>query len=318
MSHEVETMAWANQVPWHGLGVEVPDNITIPRMAKRAGLDWEVHSVPLMTRPTDEFPESIDVDTNFAQVRSTDNKILTVTGSDWKPVQNRDALEFFRDFVGEGGGKLETAGSLRGGTVVWGLCNLGDSFTVSRGDEVRGYLLLMVPHIWGRSLMARVTPVRVVCANTMAMALEGSAVIERRWSHAQEFNPKAAAQSMGLVRENFEQTCTLFKQLHKLNLTEDEVVEILQPTFMPKVEDPKELLDGTVPLSRTMSQILDSYREAPGHERTGWGVLNAVTHWADHVTVSDQDRRMTSAWLGGNSTRKRKVLRTLEKKLETV
>lgn len=336
MSHEVETMAWAGERPWHGLGVEIPDNLTPAEIAHKAGLDWSVNLHPMraMIHNTNivgdlELDESdlrdacqITIPNQFALVRSTDNKVLTVVGERWNPVQNTEALKFFDHFAKAGGARMTTAGSLRGGTIIWGLADLGDSFTVAgKEDKVRGYLLLMSPHIVGRSVIARVTPIRVVCANTLAMALAGSANIEQRFPHTSEFDPKAAADAMGLVREEMVKFGKLARQLAALRLSEDQVLALVVKVFHGWTETPvpekgaaarvAELRKWAAEYtpSRTVTQVLQSYATAPGADvGTGWGVLNAATHWTDHVAGRDADARLTSAWIGRSAARKQSML----------
>ena len=117
MSHEVETMAYAGELPWHGLGVEVSNELTPMMMLEKAGLDWTVDEVP-------SFVEHNGVQIPTGQkslVRSTDSKILTNVGNGWHPVQNHEAFEFFNEFVMSGDMEMHTAGSLMNGksTSIW-------------------------------------------------------------------------------------------------------------------------------------------------------------------------------------------------------
>jgi len=116
MSHEVETMAYANETPWHGLGTPVADNLTPAQMLNAAGLNWQVKKKALVV---DELDHTLT--SHYALVRDTDNKILGVCGSDYTPTQNQDVFEFFDKFCKAGDMKMETAGSLHGGKIVWGL-----------------------------------------------------------------------------------------------------------------------------------------------------------------------------------------------------
>lgn len=308
MAHEVETMAYANATPWHKLGVKVSGDLSPEEMCHKAGLDWTVALRPVYHELPHAFAE---IEGHYALVRSTDKAVMTVVGDRWNPTQNVDAFRFFDKFVKAGGAKMETAGSLKGGRLIWGLCDLGNSFTLRGNDQVRGYLLLLSPHILGRSHIARVTPVRVVCANTLAMALSGSAAIELRFGHQQPFDPSVAADAMGLVRENFSEFSRNAKILQKLNLSDEDVMAILAPVYQPNVEL-EELVSEEVDPSRTIRSILDSYQNAPGAQPgNGWGLLNAVTHHADHKAGRDEDSRLASAWIGVEAGRKMKIFNSL-------
>ena len=117
MAHAVETMAYAGEVPWHGLGKEVLPDLTPEQMLYEAGLDWSVSKIPAFAEVNGE---KVAVGKS-ALVRSSDDKVLDVVGDDWNPVQNAEAFGFFADFVGEGNMEMHTAGSLNGGKMVWAL-----------------------------------------------------------------------------------------------------------------------------------------------------------------------------------------------------
>ena len=174
MSHEVETMAWTGQKPWHGLGFEVKDDLTPAQMLKAAKLDWTVSKRPLQF--LDDKGNPVDVSSEMALVRDSDNSFLTVVGTKWKPIQNEQTLEFFSDFVHAGDMKMETAGSLLNGQYVWALARVGKEFAVklkgkSTKDNLRSHLLFMSPHRFGNAAVMQYTATRVVCWNTLNAAL---------------------------------------------------------------------------------------------------------------------------------------------------
>ena len=310
MAHEVETMAWTNEKPWHGLGVSVSNNLTVDEMLEKAGLNWTVEQRPMFT--LDQNGSHIPVKGQRALVRNTDNRILTTTGNRWHPVQNRDAFEFFKQFVDSTDITMETAGSLRQGQVVWGLANLGSGFTLpGTTDTLKGYVLLMSPHIQGRSVIAQCVTTRVVCANTLAIALNEKGQHSYTHSHVRAFNPKEAAEMVGLARSamsEFERNVAL---LTKLNLTQAEVFAILAPVYQPQTTDLVQLSDPAEQ-NPSLRSVLASYTDAPGATPgTGWGLLNAVTYHADHRAGKNPDARLTSAWTGTEAARKTKVLASL-------
>ena len=148
MAHQVETMAYAGETPWHGLGVPVNNDLTPNQMMQKAGLDWSVEQV-------DAFVEisGKKVPTGWkALVRSSDNKILTNIGQNWNPVQNEDAFNFFSEYVLAGDMEMHTAGSLKGGEMVWALAKVKESFDLFGGDKVDSYLLFSNPHSYGKSI----------------------------------------------------------------------------------------------------------------------------------------------------------------------
>jgi phage/plasmid-like protein (TIGR03299 family) len=316
MAHQVETMAYANEVPWHGLGARVDQSVTPDEMLKAAGLDWEVNLWPL-TASEPEGEESIKVPGRYALVRSTDRKVLTVTGKSWKPLQNRETLEFMRNYVEAGAATLETAGALRGGRVVWGLARLNHEFEVGKGDRVKGYLLITSPHEVGKAITVRATTVRVVCANTMALA-NRTGTVHYRQAHTSAFDVDAAKEAIGDAHEQLAIAEKNAKILSKLQLSLDDAIEkVLAPVFVPQALKDDDLMASLkVPESmpKTLQEIIDSIESAPGAAEiagTGWGVLNGVAHWADHVHGRGQASRMYNSWMGQNAVRKLDVERKL-------
>ena len=163
----VETMAYAGEVPWHGLGVPVTNDLTPIQMMKKADLNWTVHEAESYVRfEGKEIPTGLK-----SLVRSSDGKILTNVGADWNPCQNETAFEFFTEFVMNGDMEMHTAGSLRGGQMVWALAKVKDSFEIFGGDKIDSYLLFSNPHQYGKSIDVRFTPIRVVSNNTLTLSL---------------------------------------------------------------------------------------------------------------------------------------------------
>ena len=198
MSHEVETMAYAGQTPWHGLGVPVNNDLTPDQMMQKAGLDWEVEKVDAFVRVGDQ-----EIRTGQqALVRSSDNKILTNVGENWNPVQNKDAFDFFTEFVMSGDMDMHTAGSLRGGQMVWALAKTNESFDVFGEDKVDSYLLFSNPHQYGKSIDVRFTPIRVVCNNTLTLSLGMDTEKSVRVGHRVEFNADEVKKLLVLLMKN--------------------------------------------------------------------------------------------------------------------
>lgn len=307
MAHEVETMAYAHEVPWHGLGTKVSDDLNSTEFLEEAGLNWKVNLHPLKAQVGDEL---VDVPGRFALIRGTDHRIMTVTGSSWQPFQNSDALQFMQEYVTAGGGRLETAGALRNGKIVWGLAELNHSFDVRKGDTMKGYLLLTVPHYVGAAITIRTTTVRVVCANTLAAA-EGSSTVNYRQNHLTAFDVSAAKIAVGQAHKELEAACERYKTIAGLKISiEDAVKKVLVPVFEPELAAAPEFENIMSPdvMPKRVAEMLSSMANAPGNEAgTGWGVLNGVTHWCDHVAGRDNASRMFRSWVGDYATRKQEV-----------
>lgn len=307
MSHEVETMAFANEVPWHGLGNRIDASATVDEMLEASGLNWEVRRMPIFTEtPTGE---RIKLPLKRALMRTSDNKVLSVVGDLWKPLQNKQALEFFRDYTESGGAKLETAGSLRGGRTIWALASINDGFTINGSDTTKGYILLVSPHEVGKKITVRTTSVRVVCANTMALAMHDTPQYSQ--SHLAKFNVAAAKETIGLAREQIHQAHIDAEKLSGLKLNDHDTVNFLTQFFQPVPEGEKrdafidKLLNDPREQDKKLASVLHSIKNAPGAiPNNGWGVLNGVTHWADHVAGNKPETRLFNAWMGANATLK--------------
>jgi phage/plasmid-like protein (TIGR03299 family) len=169
-------MFYVGETPWHGLGVQLESAPTTREAIVAAGLDWEVGQKELWTVQSnpDVFDSNLYADQKvpaLANYRTTDGRILGVVGPGTHPLQNRDAFAFFDPFLASGDAVLETAGSLRDGERIWALARINrDPSVVVPGDEVLKYLLLSNSHDGKVAVRVGFTPIRVVCANTLALA----------------------------------------------------------------------------------------------------------------------------------------------------
>ena len=285
MSHMVETMAYAGEVPWHGLGEKVSNDLTPKQMMKKAQVDWEVVEVESFIEFNDKKVPTGDK----SLVRSTDGKVLTNTGPGWKPVQNEQAFEFFSEYVYAGDMEMHTAGSLKDGQMVWALAKVKESFELFKGDEVESYLLFSNPHEYGKSIDVRFTPIRVVCNNTLTLALNGEAQRGVRVGHRSEFNPDMVKQQLGIAHEKFAKYKEMAEFLGSKQFTMKSLIEYYNTVF-PRTSDKrvqdKELSVGT--LSRNALQCLQVLETQPGAEfarGSWWQAFNSVTFATDRKST---------------------------------
>ena len=301
MAHNVETMAYAGQVPWHGLGKRVLPDLTPDQMLVEAGLDWEVAKSP--TYYDSDVMDGMTIPDRFALHRVTDGQYMDTVGKNWKPLQNREAFAFFHDFVMQGDMEMHTAGSLQKGKIVWALAKIKDSYSVVDGDEMEQYLLFVNPHKRGKAIEVRSTDVRVVCNNTMDFALESSSSRRISVNHNSAWDEDYVKEMLGLA--------------HAASAKYRETAQFLaSKTYaQPSLED---FIDQIFPntgssdeRSKNANRTLDVIHEQPGAnfaEGTWWQAFNAVTYMTDHEMGRNADSRLTSAWFGQNRTRKAKAL----------
>lgn len=297
----VETMAY-NRVekPWHGLGVPVDNTLTTEEMMKVAGLDWTVSVHPLIADYNGEY---LSCGKNTALVRDSDRKVLDIISDNWNPTQNADAFEFFREYVEAGDMTMETAGSLNGGKNIWALAKTGEAFETVKGDVVEGYILFSNPHRYGQAINVKNTSVRVVCANTLALALQGVNKMSTSVNHAKKFDADAVKNELGIAKNQLETLKEKTIYLTTKRFTQDNLVEFVNKIF-PTTSDKKEI-------SKPAQTVLDVVNTQPGAEfgeGSWWQALNAVTYAADHKLGRNDDSRLNSAWFGVNERRKLQAL----------
>ena len=310
MAHQVETMAYAGQVPWHGLGVPVSNDLSPTMMMEKAGLDWKVREVESFV----EFDGRKIPTGNKSLVRETDGKILTNVGKDWKPVQNEEAFNFFGEYVISGDMEMHTAGSLKGGQIVWALAKVKASFDLFKGDKVDSYLLFSNPHQYGRSIDIRFTPIRVVCNNTLSLSLDMQADKSVKVGHRSEFDADKVKEALGIASEKLNSYKEMAEFLGNKRYTGEALIEYFNTVF-PRTTDKrvqgKALSVDT--LSRNAKLCYDVMEEQPGAEYAAgswWQAFNAVTYSADHLQGKSEDNRLYSSWYGWNQLRKRDALKT--------
>lgn len=312
MPAAVDTMAYVGEVPWHGLGTDVGKSITVPQMLKKAGIDWTVSRRTMYMSNGKEIP-------GFAALtRDSDERVLDIVGSRYSPIQNEQIFQFFVDFVKAGKAHMETAGSLQGGRFVWGLANLDASFEVSKGDKLGGYLLAVAPHLQGKSALYKTTAVRVVCKNTLAMALRdgrNSFRIHHR-SEFSEVSIEEAKEALGLARDQLSDFTADAKKLRKFKISDDEALRILVKNFQSEdVDSVMEDIDFNANIKVRL--IANAYQTAPGAEPGNlWGLLNGFTYYKDHMASRTSDKRMTNAWLGAPSKTGETFFETLKEMVQ--
>jgi phage/plasmid-like protein (TIGR03299 family) len=310
MAHNLEIvngkaqMAYAGEKPWHGLGVEVPADLTPDQMLEAAGLDWEVEKVEAYANVAGK---NVQVGRS-ALVRTSDNKILDVVSNDWNPVQNSDAFEFFNDFIAEGDMEMHTAGSLAGGQIVWGLARVKESFELFGGDRVDSYLHFTNFHKYGFSTDVRFTPIRVVCNNTLTLSLNTKVEKMVKISHRREFDGDNVKLMLGIAHEKLAKYKEMATFLGSKRAKNEDVVEYFKRIF-PTGQNAKKQSE-MCRNAKTALSIIETQPGAEFAEGSWWQAFNTVTYMTDHLLGRSSDTRLTSAWYGHNKGLKTKALET--------
>ena len=312
MAHEVEMidgqaqMAYAGDKPWHGLGVEVSNDLTPGQIMAKAGLDWEVEKMPLSFTNRGGKLQTVN---KHALVRSNDSKVLDVIGDDWNPVQNAEAFEFSSEYVLAGDMEMNTAGSLKGGKNVFALAKVKESFDILGEDQVDSYLLFSNPHEYGKAVDVRFTPIRVVCNNTLTFSLQSASKNSVKVGHRTKFNADMVKQQMGLASQKFAQYKEMAEFLSTKRFSVESLIQYYNEVF-PYTHKASEAPTKVEDLSKNAKAAFDVLYTQPGAqygEGTWWQALNSVTYLTDHKMGRSADTRMQSAWFGINQSRKLKA-----------
>lgn len=276
MAAEVETMFYTREKPWHGLGTMVLEAPDSQAALEFAGLDWNVIQKSIETQ------DGIPITGFKANMRDTDNRVLGVVTDRYKVVQNREAFAFTDGLLGEGV-RYETAGSLQEGRRTWLLAKLPQRYIIS-GDEIAPYLVFMNSHDGTGSIKAAMTPIRVVCMNTLNLALSTA---KRSWStnHTGNIAGKMEDARYTLLYAD-QYMAELGKAIDKMNrmkLSDRQVYEYIDALF-PLVDQPTEQQKKN--LARMKEDLKERYFDAPDLKHVGknaYRFVNAVSDFATHA-----------------------------------
>ena len=307
------SMAYAGETPWHGLGQKLSDDANLDTWIREAGFDWEVKKGAIAYEVRDENDAPVRMQTvpkRWALYRSDTGTPLSVMSSNYHITQPREVMEFFRDLCEVGGFKMETAGMLRGGSTYWALARVNDSFDVGFGDIVLPYVLLATSCDGTLSNTGQFTTMRPVCANTLAPAL-ASKDGQIRIPHSTKFNPERFKTELGLIGGSWDKFKSDAKSLSKRRVSKEEASRYFIDVFYGESEEVD--LEAKRPMLEMVTKIyLDGIGQATRTaEGTAWGLLNAVTRFADHErNAASRDTRLQSAWFGSGARLKRDALQS--------
>ena len=276
MAANVESMFYTRTKPWHGLGVQVQEAPESKDALRLAGLDWKVYQREVYT------DSGIKIEGYRANVRNTDNKVLGVVTERYKIVQNEEAFSFTDALLGKGV-RYETAGSLQEGKKVWLLARLPKEYIIS-GEQISPYLVFSNSHDGSAAVRVAVTPIRVVCNNTLNLALSTA---KRSWAMVHTGNIKSKiheAQETLFMAENYmSKLGKEFEELKRQKLSVRQVkeyIELLLPlektTSLVTAKNVKKLRDD----------LRARYYDAPDLQDVGgnnaYRFINAVSDFATH------------------------------------
>lgn len=299
MAHQItatDTMFSVLETPWHRLGTVLDNPPTVAEALQAAGLDWTVSTEPLFARVPrlGKGGDIMLVDTlvpSRAVVRDDSGEILGVVGKGFAPLQNADALAWFQPWLDSGLVSLETAGSLRGGRIVWALARIVSDPIVVRGhDTVNKYVLIAHGHDGTLAVRAGLTPIRVVCANTLGFALASGSLF--RLAHRKGITDRMVEVAAAISRmdERLNEQGEGYRLLAAADVTggEERLVEFLGAAYRQPLADVRK--------GRRFSEVSELFasgtgQDLPGAKGTYWGLYNALAQYTSHVSGRTPEAR---------------------------
>jgi phage/plasmid-like protein (TIGR03299 family) len=305
LAHEVESMFFVDQLPWHGLGRKLEGSPTVSEAIEASGLGWDVQLVPLVTADTGAAAPA------RAVRRTSDDRVLGVVGPAYHVLQNSSAFSFFEPFLDAGLARLHTGGSLHDGKKVWLLAEVNrDPIEVGPDDTISKFVLLSNSHDGTTSVRVGFTPIRVVCANTLALAhadQAGNKLIRVRHTRGLADNLAALREVINLADQEFTATAEQYRRLRNKGVNQNDLAKYVRQVF--KIESPQ--------LNGQQRHILEScfrlFEEGkgaklPGVSGTLWCAYNAISEFLGYERGQSQDTRLTSLWFGESARTNQRAL----------
>jgi phage/plasmid-like protein (TIGR03299 family) len=314
MSHLIENMAYAGATPWHGLGNRLSEKQPIEVWQREAGMDWKIQESSVHFKSNSvgavgsihTFPEQ------KVLYRSDTKAPLSVVSKRYQVVQPREVLEFYRDLTEVSGYELETAGVLKGGRKFWALARTGQGTTLKGTDQVNCYLLLATSCDGTLATTATPTTVRVVCNNTLAIALDSSPSAIKV-PHNTRFDPQAVKKQLGIAVSQWDEFMYSMQALAERKVQWHEAIGFFTNVLCGAA--PENTIPEVIPNERALRRVQNLYEGAgrgatmPSANGTAWGLLNAVTEYIDHERrARSTEYRLDSAWFGQGAALKQRTL----------
>ena len=342
MAHQIEkndSLFSVKETPWHGLGTVLDGAPSIDEALTASGLDWEVKTIPVFAQlPKDQWEEFSRTKLplpNYRAIQRVDTQeVFGVLSDKYIPLQNKQAFSVFRPLVESGELELETAGSLLNGRKTWILAKVPGikPVTIRKGDQVKPYVLLSNSHDGSNAVRFGVTPIRVVCNNTLSMAHgnKSSELIKVYHRGDVTGNLDQLRDMVNVEMTEFQATMKEYKKLASKEISQADMIKYIRMVFPPKVETSEiqaeipavdeNFLDAVInatPDMETLSRkeeaiirILEGGRgsQSGRKEITYWDAYNAVNEWGLYERGYNEETRLASSWFGNQKADDQKAL----------
>ena len=311
--HLVSSLAYAGDTPWHGLGNQLSPKQPIEVWARQAGMDWTIESadVRFVAGQPGSGLGSIHAFPEQRVLYRSDSKLpLSVVSSRYQVVQPRDVLEFYRDLTEVGGFELETAGALKDGKKLWALARTGQSVSLKGRDEVNGYLLLATACDGTLATTAQFTSVRVVCNNTLQIALGDSAGAVKV-PHRSQFDAQAVKRQLGIAISSWDGFMVRMKALVDRKVSDAAAEAFFRRVLTYPASSGVPMLttnDSAVRAVQSLYAGRGKGATLASAAGTAWGLVNSITEFVDHQRrARSEDHRRDAAWFGAGATIKQRA-----------
>jgi phage/plasmid-like protein (TIGR03299 family) len=327
-------MAYTDRVPWHGLGVKVEGRaMTASEAMEAAGLGWTVSTTALFTNTYGSMGLYEPVDGKVATIRGDTQRLLGIVSDRYQPVQNTECFKFFDEIVGAGDAVYHTAGSLWGGRKVWILAHMGNGeYQLDNGDQLESYILLDNSHDGGSALRMRMTPIRVVCSNTLESATRGEATFAARHTSGITGRVAEARDLLGLNKAFMERFLGQCNEVATKAFTAPQMESLTYKLL--DLDTDKAMSEQRGVKALHGEKMIDLFSDGKGNNgESRWDAVNAVTEFLDYergsralnsVGSTDEiivSRRLDNSWFGNGASMRTKawdILQLPDRKMEEV
>lgn len=319
MAHEISLVNGKSEMAfigdrskiWHGLGQELTPGSSIETWQREAGMDWDINSSALSY--TDQDLTARDFKGKKVLYRNDTRAPLSVVSDRYQVVQPKQVLEFFRSLVNDAGMELSTAGTLFGGKKFWALADTKQKVALNDGrDVIGGYLLLSTSCDGTLATSAQFTSVRVVCNNTLNIALMGGSSDAKQkvsTSHSTIFNPNDFKMQLGLTESAWDKFVHNMEDLTQVSVTPKDAYNLIMSLIAEDDADPSNAEIRTT--NEIHGMFMGSGMGANVAGKTAYGLLNAFTEYYDHHVGRIASNRLNSSFWGIGNKKKNEAFATI-------
>jgi phage/plasmid-like protein (TIGR03299 family) len=298
-------MMYTGSNPFGSKGVRLDNPATAAEAIVAAKMDWQVITEPVYTGST--YGGFIQIPNKKAIIREDTGEVFTIMGQGYQPVQNVEAFSFFDGVIAQGEAVYHTAGSLLNGRRVWILAKLPEDITINEEDVIQPYILLSNSHDGSLALRMQITPIRVVCSNTLRYAMQNRGGFYGKHTKNVLNKVEEAREMLGLATAYYEMFAKQADQMLNTRLTVMQVQDYLQKLYRFNPDKTYEKQDNRVirAYETTLDLLSHPTNMVGGMAGTAWAAWNAVTYYVDHERVVrgdyKNDKRLDASWFGAGA-----------------